>query len=107
MDKAKIFTKQSDCISDSLLPHLGKGINICNPEKELLNEDLIAKALWECLCDGDTAEFMDILETHLLLKNKSKFCRESGLSRTTLYNTFKDKNPTLTTLSKLVQSLNK
>jgi probable addiction module antidote protein len=75
-----------------------------DPLKELLNEKLIAKAVWECLKDNDPDGVIEILEAHLRAKNKSKLARDHDLSRTTLYHTFRSKNPTLHTLAKLVHA---
>lgn len=72
--------------------------------KDLLDEQLIAKAIWECLKDNDPDGVIEILEMHLSAKNKSKLAREHDLSRTTIYHAFRSKNPTLHTLAKLVNA---
>ena len=75
-----------------------------DPMEELLDEQLIAKAIWECLKDNDPNGVIEILEAHLRAKNKSKIAREQALPRTTLYHAFRSKNPTLQTLAKLVHA---
>lgn len=75
-----------------------------DPNKDLLNDQLIAKAIWECLKENDPDGVIEILETHLRAKNKSAFAKEHELSRTTIYHAFKSKNPTLHTLAKLVHA---
>lgn len=75
-----------------------------DPQKVLLDEKLIAKAIWECLKENDPDGVIEILEAHLHAKNKSKIARENDLPRTTLYHAFKSKNPTLHTLAKLVHA---
>ena len=75
-----------------------------NPMKDLLDEQLIAKAVWECLKDNDPDGVIEILDVHFRAKNKSKLAREHDLPRTTLYHAFKSKNPTLHTLAKLVHA---
>lgn len=75
-----------------------------DPTKDLLNEQLIASAIWECLKDNDPDGVIEILESHLRAKNKSKLAREHALPRTTFYHAFKSKNPTLQTLAKLVHA---
>ena len=75
-----------------------------DPMKDLQNEQLIAKAVWECLKDNDPDGVIEILEAHLRAKNKSKLAREHDLPRTTFYHAFKSKNPTLHTLAKLVHA---
>jgi probable addiction module antidote protein len=75
-----------------------------DPMKDLLDDQLIAKAVWECLKDNDPDGVIEILEAHLRAKNKSKLAREHDLPRTTFYHAFKSKNPTLQTLAKLVHA---
>lgn len=75
-----------------------------NPMKDLLDDELIAKAVWECLKDNDPDGVIEILEAHLRAKNKSKLSRDNDLPRTTIYHMFKSKNPTLQTLAKLIHA---
>lgn len=109
MGKAKISNKQEDSTRDGFQKHRLEALikdgtlKRYDPNTDLLDGNLIANALWQCLCEGDTESFMEILEAHLEAKNKSKLCRESGISRTTLYNTLRDRNPRLSTLAKLIQ----
>ena len=83
---------------------LKKKLREYDPMKDLLDEQLIAKAVWECLKGNDPDGVIEILEAHLRAKNKSKISREHDLPRTTLYHAFKSKNPTLHTLAKLVHA---
>ena len=75
-----------------------------DPTRDLLDEQLISQAVWECLKENDPEGVIEILEAHLRAKNKSKLAREQDLPRTTLYHAFKSKNPTLHTLAKLVHA---
>lgn len=75
-----------------------------DPDKYLLNEELIAQAIWECLKENDPDGVIEVLEAHLSAKNKSQLAKECSLPRTTLYHAFKSKNPTLHTLAKLVHA---
>ena len=75
-----------------------------NPAKDLLDEELVARAIWECLKDNDPEGVIEILEIHISAKNKSQLTRQHDLPRTTLYHAFKSKNPTLNTLAKLVHA---
>lgn len=47
-----------------------------NPTQDLLNEQLIAEAIWECLKDNDPDGVIEILEAHLAAKNKSQLSRD-------------------------------
>jgi DNA-binding phage protein len=73
-----------------------------SPTQELLNGDFIAKAVWECLKNNDPEGVMEVIEIHLEIVNKVKAAKEKDLSRSTMYNAFKGKNPTVKTLAKLV-----
>jgi len=68
--------------------------------KDLLDEELIAKAVWECLRENDPDGVIEILEAHISAKNKNQLAKEHGL-----YHAFKNKNPTLHTLAKLVHAI--
>jgi probable addiction module antidote protein len=75
-----------------------------NPSNDLLNEQLIAEAIWECLKENDPDGVIEILEAHLSAKNKSQLSKDFDLPRTTIYHAFKSKNPTLHTLAKLIHA---
>lgn len=68
----------------------------------ILDENFIAQAIWECLKNNDPEGVMEIIQAHLEIVNKVKASKEASLSRATLYNAFKGKNPTIKTLAKLV-----
>ena len=70
--------------------------------EELLDEDFIAKAMWECLKDNDPKGVIEVIQTHLEIVNKVKASKEGDLARSTMYNAIKGKNPTLKTLCKLI-----
>lgn len=73
-----------------------------SPTKELLDETFIAKAVWECLKNNDPAGVMEVIEAHLEVVNKVRAAENMELPRSTMYNAFKGKNPTVKTLAKLV-----
>ena len=72
------------------------------PTEELLDETFIAKAIWECLKNNDPEGVMKIIEAHLEAVNKVKASEYMDLPRSTMYNAFKGKNPTIKTLAKLI-----
>ena len=76
-----------------------------DPMKDLLDEHLIAEAIWDCLKENDPEGVVEILESHFRVKNKSKLPREHGISRTTIYHAFRSKNPILQTVAKLVHAI--
>lgn len=72
------------------------------PIQELLDEDFIARAVWECLKNNDAEGVMEVIEAHLEVVNKVRAAENMELPRSTMYNAFKGRNPTVKTLAKLV-----
>ncbi len=83
---------------------LKKGAQVTeyNATDIMLDEDFIAKAVWECLKNNDPEGVIEIIQAHLEIVNKVKAAQESDLSRATMYNAFRGKNPTIKTLAKLI-----
>lgn len=75
-----------------------------NPREELLDEELIGRAVWECLKEGDSEGVIEVIRTYLEAVNKTAMARESAMARSTMYHTLKSKNPTIKTLAKLVHA---
>ncbi len=73
-----------------------------SPTEELLDEQFIVLAVWDCLKNNDPEGVIEIIQTHLEAVNKQKRAKKVDLPRSTLYNTFKSKNPTIRTLVKMV-----
>ncbi|MBA3603782.1 MAG: hypothetical protein H0W50_09125 [Parachlamydiaceae bacterium] len=74
MDKVKTSAKQKNYSKGT--PKMLKlkenaGLMEYSPTKELLNEDLIARAIWECLKNNDPEGVTEIIEAHLYAKNKT------------------------------------
>lgn len=105
MAKAKISIRRRKSTKSGSMIKLKKRPREYDPMKDLLDEELIAKAIWECLKENDPDGVIEILEAHISAKNKSQLAKEYDISRTTLYHAFKSKNPTLHTLAKLVHAV--
>ena len=73
-----------------------------SPTQRLLDETFIAQAIWECLKNNDPEGVVEMIEAHLEAVNKVKAAEHAELSRATMYNAFRGKNPTVKTLAKLV-----
>jgi len=74
-----------------------------DPDKNLKNQDFIAKALFQCLIDGDTKGFKEILQAHLEAINISDLADKAGIGRRTIYEALSPKgNPSLNTLTKIL-----
>lgn len=58
----------------------------------------------ECLIANDADGVMEIIEGYLEALNKSQFLKDAGVPRSTAYQLFKRKNPTIRTLAKIVNA---
>lgn len=76
--------------------------------KELKDSKLVIDTLLECIRNGDTESFRQVLTAHLMTMNKSKLAQKTGLGRRTLYDLMDPKrefNPELSTISAIIHSL--
>lgn len=74
-----------------------------NPTEELLNEDLISRAIWECLKEGDAEGVIEVIATYVEAVNKTHLAKKASIARSTVYSSLK-KNPTVKTLAKVVHA---
>ncbi len=103
MDKIKTLKKQRKSIMSGSVKFKKKPKKF-EADKYLLDESLIANAIWECLRDNDPKGVIEIIEAHLEAKNKSKLSRDHKIPRTTYYHAIRSKNPTLSTLAKIIHA---
>ena len=75
-----------------------------HPTRALLDEKFIGRAIWECLKNNDPEGVIEIIQAHLEAANKMQLSREVDIPRSTLYHSFRSKNPTVRTLAKLVHA---
>lgn len=80
------------------------GIRESNPREELLNEELIGRAIWECLKNGDSEGIIEVIQIYLEAVNKTQIAKDSEMARSTMYHTLRSKNPTIRTLAKLIHA---
>jgi DNA-binding phage protein len=103
MGKAKISIKQKKSLEGTRKMKFKKeGLVEYSPTQELLDEDRISRAVWECLKNNDPEGVIEVIEAHLRAKNKTELSKKNNLARTTMHHAFKGKNPTVKTLAKLV-----
>lgn len=104
MVRIKISQKRKKSLTDTSKMKLKtrEGLKRYSPTERLLDEDFIAKAVWECLKDNDYEGVVEVIEAHLRAVNKTKIAKDNDLARSTMYNAFKSKNPTVKTVAKLV-----
>ena len=74
-----------------------------NPTEELLNEDLISRAVWECLKEGDSEGVIEVIRIYIEAANKTHMAQKAEVARSTIY-AFKGGNPTVKTLAKVVHA---
>src|SRR3990167_3678897 len=67
----------------------GTGIRKSDPTEELLNEELIGRAIWECLKNGDSEGVVEVIRIYLEAVNKTQIAKESEMARSTMYHTLK------------------
>jgi len=82
----------------------GTGVRECNPTEELLDEELIGRAIWECLKDGDSEGVIEVVSIYLEAVNKTQVAKQTSMARSTMYHILKSKNPTIKTLAKLIHA---
>jgi DNA-binding phage protein len=82
----------------------GMGVDVYDPAKALLDENLLGRAIWDCLKNDDPEGVIEVIKIHLDAYNKTQLASHAELPKTTLYHSFKNKNPTLKTLAKLVHA---
>jgi len=92
--KTPIRTLRSDA---KVLPH--------DPDQNLLDKKFILAAVLDCMKDNDVKSAVEILETHLEVVNKYQASKKNSLSRSTLYHALKSKNPTFSTMCKIMNCL--
>ena len=81
----------------------GARVRESNPTEEILDEDLISRAIWECFKEGDSEGVVEIFEIYLHAANKTRIAKEASVARSTVYG-LKGGNPTVKTLAKLVHA---
>ncbi|MFA6527522.1 MAG: hypothetical protein WCT20_03815 [Candidatus Babeliales bacterium] len=106
MAKVKTLRVQKKSVKTTPKLKIKKSAEVTSysPTQELLDETLIRDAIWECLQNNDSEGVVTILDAYLEATNKVALCKKHSLSRSTLYHSLKEKNPTLKVLAKLVSA---
>lgn len=84
---------------------LKKGVKVkkFNP-KPYLSKEFIGSAILECLANNDPEGVVELIKIFLEEYNKVSFLKQAKVSRSTIYQTFRHKNPTIKTLAKVVST---
>jgi len=82
----------------------GAKVTKFDPDK-YLSADYIGAAIMECLLNNDPDGIVELLSIYLQEHNKVEFLKEAHVSRSTVYQALKHKNPTIKTLAKIVSTV--
>lgn len=75
-----------------------------DPVKNLLDINKMGAAIMQCFIENDTEGVLEIVEDYLYAVNKTQFLKEANVPRSTMYNFFKRRNPTIKTLAKIMHA---
>jgi DNA-binding phage protein len=71
---------------------------------QYLEANFIGAAIMECLMNNDPDGVVELLKIYLSEHNKVELLKDANISRSTVYQTFRHKNPTIRTLAKIVST---
>lgn len=80
------------------------GLKEYDPVKNLLDINKMGAAIMQCFIENDTEGVLEIVENYLYAVNKTQFLKEANVPRSTMYNFFKRRNPTIKTLAKIMHT---
>lgn len=72
-----------------------------NPNK-YLSKDFIGAAIMECFLNNDPDGVVELLHIYIEELNKVEFFEEANIPRSTVYQFFRHKNPTIRTVAKFI-----
>lgn len=82
----------------------GSNLKEYDPVRNLLDTNKMGAAIMQCLIENNTDGVLEIIEHYLYALNKTQFLKDANLPRSTLYNFFRRKNPTIKTLAKILHA---
>lgn len=85
---------------------LKKEVNLkeYDPVQNLLDINKMGAAIMQCFIENDTEGVLEIIENYLYAVNKTQFLKEANIPRSTAYNFFRRRNPTIKTLAKIIHA---
>jgi len=81
----------------------GAKVKKFDPDK-YLSADFIGAAIMECLLNNDPEGIVELLKIYLEEHNTVELLKEAHVPRSTAYQAFRHKNPTIRTLAKIVST---
>lgn len=82
----------------------GSKVKKFDPDK-YLSADFIGAAIMECLLNNDPEGVVELLTIYLEGHNKVELFKKAQVSRSTAYQAFRHKNPTIRTLARIVSTV--
>ncbi len=104
MIKKKISSKPKKSTNGMSKPVIKKTPKEYDPLKDLLDEELIGRAIFECLKRNDPEGVVEVIKAHVMALNQAQRTKKTLLAKSTLYHCLKEKNPTIKTLAKLIHT---
>ena len=108
MRKKKISSKQDFSFKNMQTIELNPALKVKDyvASQRLRDKRYVAKALIQCLQEGDADAFKEILRGYLDVVNKSQFSAQTDIPQRTLYRMVsEDGNPTLDNIARVVHAL--
>lgn len=75
-----------------------------DPVTNLLDMNKMGAAIMQCFIEDDTEGVLEIIENYLYAQNKTQFLKNAKVPRSTAYNFFRRRNPTIKTLAKILHA---
>lgn len=83
---------------------IGANLKEYDPVKNLLDTNKLGAAIMQCFIENDTEGVLEIIEHYLYALNKTQFLKNAKVPRSTAYNFFRRRNPTIKTLAKIIHA---
>lgn len=108
MTKKATSKRREFSLNDTPIRNLKRGARVrkVSSSRRLKDQELLFRALWECLVEQDIESFKDVLRGHLEAANKQQLSRKAKTSRRTLHRILSaEGNPTLKSISKVISAM--
>jgi len=107
MAKTKTSKKQKGfSLADAPIMRLkhDQKVTRAEPTKHLADREFIAKAIADCLLDGDIDALKEIVKTHIEAVDKTRLAENVGMSRSAIYAALSPTgNPTIKTIGAILR----
>jgi|SRR5579872_6552538 len=101
MGKVKISKNQKKSIKNIKKPIRFSRLD---PSAYIRNPKNIVNAIAECLLNNDPEGIVEVIDIYLKSVNVVEFSKKNNIPRINIYNTLRNKNPTIKTLAKILHA---